>query len=84
MNLNAGALREAPVGLWGNESWEKMNAVATRFPDANTAETPRIEYKPLPSGAKRIVDKPIAAVGGAALGRATLAHNNNLATDRRR
>ena len=56
------------------------NAVGTCSFDVNMAESPRIEYKSLPAGAERIVDKLIAAGGGAALGRATLAHNSILAT----
>ena len=78
VNLGVGALRETPVEFWGNESWNEMYAVAACSLDVSTAESLRIEYKPLPVGAIRIADKPIAAGRGAALERATPAHNKNL------
>ena len=58
-----------------------MKALAKCSLDVSTAESLRIEYRPLPAGAKRIVDKLIAAGGGGALERATFAHNSNLAAD---
>ena len=81
VNLSASALRENPVELRGNGTWNKMSAVATFSRDVRTAELLRIEYRPLPADAKRIIGKLIAAGGGAALERASLAHNSNPATD---
>ena len=81
MNLNAGALRETPVGLWGNETRVEMSAVATFSLDVRTAELLRIEYNPLPADAKRIVDKLIAKGEGDELEQAALVHNNYLAND---
>ena len=66
VNLSAGALRETPVEFWGNVTWNEMSAVAKCSLDIYTAELPRIEYKPPPAGAKRIVGELIAAGGGAA------------------
>ena len=81
MNLSAGALRETPVELWGKETWNEMNAVATCSLDVRTAELLRSEHRPIPTGAKSVADKPTAAGGGTALERATPAHNSNPATD---
>ena len=79
VSLNTGAIRETPVELWGNGTWVEMSAVATCSFDVRTAELLRIEYKPLPADAKRIVGKLNAAVEGDALEQAALAHNDNLA-----
>ena len=81
VNLNAGALRETPVELWGNETWFEMSTAATCTPGVRTAELLRIEYKSLPADAKRIADKLIATGEGDAFEQAALAHNNNLAND---
>ena len=77
VNLNLGALRETPVELWDYEIWVEMSAVATCSLDVRTAESLRIEYKPLPADAKRIVDKLNASVGGLRPSEP----NNNLAGD---
>ena len=55
-----------------------MHAVATCSLDVQTPESLCVEYKPLPADAKRIAEKLLAAGGGAALERATLAQNSNL------
>ena len=70
VNLNLGALRETPVELWDYETWAEMSAVATCSLDVRTAESLRIEYKPLPADAKRIVDKLNAEAGGQRAARA--------------
>ena len=81
VNLTLGALRESPVELWDYETWVEMSAVATCSLDVRMAESLRIEYKPLPADAKRIVDKLNATVGGDAPERAARAHNKNQAGD---
>ena len=60
-NPDLGGLREISGGLWGTRTWNEMRGVATCPLDAQTAADLRLEYRSLPSDARAVVGKLLAA-----------------------